>query len=176
MPSAEAEIAGRTAMSHFSDTGTGPSVAERQAAVSLGELEHVAGLALRLAQLAVIERLFACLELGEMRLSELTVLHAVSRNPDIRQGVLADLLEIKWPNMTKLVRSLEKGGLIERHVPPDDRRSVALRATPEGVRRADAFVGTLKAGDREALAMLDDEEYARLLELCRKIAGRGAGA
>jgi DNA-binding MarR family transcriptional regulator len=77
----------------------------------------------------VFERFFALEWPKDLRISEFTVLMAVSRNPGIRQGVLADLLKIKWPNMTKLVRGLEDRGLIERRIPSNNRRSVVLWLT-----------------------------------------------
>ncbi|MGB3442497.1 MAG: MarR family transcriptional regulator, partial [Actinophytocola sp.] len=106
-----------------------------------------------------------------IRISELTVLLALSENPGIRQGVLADVLKIKWSNMTKLVRALEERGLIARHIPHDDRRSVVLSVTEAGRQQIDASADKMYRSDRAALSMLDDEEHAQLLTLSRKIAG-----
>jgi DNA-binding MarR family transcriptional regulator len=139
--------------------------------VSLGELERIAGFALRIAELTAFERFLALMGPGDVRVSEATVLYAVSRNPGIRQGVLADVLKIKWPNMTKVVRALEEKGLIERHIPRNNRRSVVLHLTDRGRDRAEAFAGEMLRSDRQALSMLDDREYAQLLALCGKIAG-----
>ena len=74
-----------------------------KAAVSLGELEKSGGFVLRIAQLSAFERFFTVFGESEIRISEFTVLLALSENPGIRQGVLADVLKIKWSNMTKLV-------------------------------------------------------------------------
>jgi DNA-binding MarR family transcriptional regulator len=141
------------------------------AAVSLGALEHSAGFVMRIAQLTVFDRFFAVFGDSDIRISEFTVLYAIAENPGIRQGVLADVLKIKWPNMTKLVRALEDRGLIERQVPPNDRRSVHLAVTDEGRRHVAAMQEKMYRSDRLALAMLDDEEHAQLLKLSRKIAG-----
>lgn len=140
-------------------------------AVSLGALEHSAGFVLRIAQLTVFEHFFAVFGQSELKISEFTVLFAIAENPGIRQGVLADVLKIKWPNMTKLVRALEDRGLIERQIPHNDRRSVHLRATEEGHRQIAAEKDRMYRSDRLALSMLDDEEHALLLKLSRKIAG-----
>lgn len=149
---------------------------EVETPVSLGDLDRSAGFTLRIAQLTAFERLFALIDPDEVRISEFTVLMAISYNPGIRQGVLADLLKIKWPNMTKLVRSLETAGLVERRIPSNDRRSVLLRLTGKGTRRVDDLSEEVRRRDREALSMLDDGEYDQLLALCRKVAGWGAGA
>lgn len=142
-----------------------------KAGVSLGGMETQAGLILRIAQLTAFERLFDLLGPSALKISEVTVLVAIDQNPGIRQGEIADVLKIKWPNMTKLVRALERRGLVERHVPPNDRRSVVLRLTDAGRAAAAESAESLRRADRQALAMLDDAEHAQLLALSRKIAG-----
>ena len=60
------------------------------------------------------------------------MLTLILHNPGIRQGVLARRLMIKRAHMTKLIRSLEKSGYVERTIPDEDRRSVTLRLKCEG--------------------------------------------
>ncbi len=140
-------------------------------AISLGVLATQAGFMLRIAQLAAFERFFDLLGPSPLKISELTVLIAIADNPGIRQGEIADVLRIKWPNMTKLVRALETRGLLERHVPANDRRSVILELTGEGRRAIVAVQDAMTKADREALSMLDENEHAQLLTLSRKVAG-----
>ena len=142
-----------------------------KADVSLGNLEKTGGFLLRIAQLSAFERFFTVYGESEIRISEFTVLLALSENPGIRQGVLADILKIKWSNMTKLVRALEERGLISRHVPHDDRRSVLLSVTEAGRRQIDASADKMYRSDRAALSMLSDAEHAQLITLARKVAG-----
>lgn len=144
---------------------------EGKSAVSLGELERSAGFVMRIAQLTAFERFFAVLGASDVKISEFTVLIAVAENPGIRQGVIADVLKIKWSNMTKLVRGLEDRGLVERHIPPDNRRSVVLSVTEKGRREIERSAEAMYRCDRVALSMLDDEEHAQLIELSRKVAG-----
>ncbi len=139
--------------------------------VRLGELERSAGLMLRIAQLTAFDRFFALFGESEVKISEFTVLMAVAENPGIRQGVLADVLKIKWSNMTKLVRMLEERGLVVRQVPRQDRRAVVLSLTPEGRRQIEISGDKMYRLDREALSMLSDAEHAQLIALTRKIAG-----
>ncbi len=140
-------------------------------AVLLGALDQSAGFVMRIAQLTFFEHFFAVFGESDIKISEFTVLLAVSENPGIRQGVLADVLKIKWPNMTKLVRSLEDRGVIERRIPANDRRSVHLSVTDKGRRQIAASQDKIYRCDRLALAMLDDDEHALLLKLTRKVAG-----
>jgi DNA-binding MarR family transcriptional regulator len=158
-------------MSGPAEVELAPRGAEEERDISLGELVDIAGFALRIAQLTVFERFFALEWPKDLRISEFTVLMAVSRNPGIRQGVLADLLKIKWPNMTKLVRGLEDRGLIERRIPDDNRRSVVLWPTKAGARAMKNQLEEMRRVDRKALDMLDDAEVLQLLRLCQKIAG-----
>lgn len=139
--------------------------------ISLGELKNTAGLMLRIAQLTSFDNFFAIYPDGEIRISEFTVLMAVAENPGIRQGVLADVLKVKWSNMTKLVRTLEEQGLIARDVSRNDRRAVVLTVTEEGKRQIDESGDTIYRLDRQALSMLSDDEHAQLIALARKIAG-----
>ncbi|HLV85035.1 MarR family winged helix-turn-helix transcriptional regulator [Devosia alba] len=142
-----------------------------KADVSLGALENSGGFVLRIAQLAAFERFFTVFGQSEIRISEFTVLLALSENPGIRQGVLADVLKIKWSNMTKLVRALEERGLISRRIPHDDRRSVVLSVTEAGRKQIEASAEKMSQSDRAALSMLSDVEHAQLIALSRKIAG-----
>jgi DNA-binding MarR family transcriptional regulator len=152
----------------YEDDAEGPA---SKADITLGELERSAGFLLRIAQLSAFERFFTVFGESEIKISEFTVLLAIAENPGIRQGVLADLLKIKWPNMTKLVRALEERGLLTRRIPHDDRRSVVLSVTKAGKRQIDASADKMYRSDREALSMLSDAEHAQLLALARKIAG-----
>jgi DNA-binding MarR family transcriptional regulator len=157
-------------MSALSEFDTDDS-SEGKAAVSLGELEHSAGFVMRIAQLTAFERFFAVLGTSNVKISAFTVLVAITENPGIRQGVIADVLKIKWSNMTKLVRGLEERGLVERHIPPDNRRSVVLRVTEKGRQQIEHSAEAMYRSDRMALSMLNDEEHAQLIALSRKIAG-----
>lgn len=139
--------------------------------LSFGGLEQSAGFVLRIAQLTAFERFFKVFPADHIKISEFTVLLAIAENPGVRQGVLADVLKIKWSNMTKLVRALEEKEWIGRHIPPHDRRSVELHVTDKGRREIDAVTADMYASDRRALAMLDDAEHRQLLVLLRKVAG-----
>ena len=67
------------------------------------------------------------------------------------------------PNITRLIDSLEKRGLVERQTDPDDRRRFLISLTPEAVRllkeimpkviaERERVFGSISEGDRRALS------------------------
>lgn len=149
---------------------------DTRAGLQFGTLEHSAGFVMRIAQLTVFERIFSVMPPDTIKMSEFTILLAVSENPGVRQGVLADVLKIKWPNMTKLVRELEDRGLLNRRVPPNDRRSVELHVTEAGQKEVEKASALFSRLDRMIFDMLDEDEHDQLLNLLRKILGWSAPA
>ncbi|UUP16686.1 MarR family winged helix-turn-helix transcriptional regulator [Nitratireductor thuwali] len=142
------------------------------AAIDLGDLERSASFLLRIAQLAAYEAIFAIAPNMPLKLSEQTLLQVIEDNPDARQGAIADVLHIKWSHMTKFVRSMEMRGLVERYVPPNDRRSVLLRLTEEGRAQLREIRPRMRKLDAEAMSMLTAQEHRQLVGLLRKVAGR----
>src|SRR5262245_61901323 len=76
---------------------------------------------------------------------------------------LAAAEQVSAPTMSKLVRGLERDGLVEREANERDRRSVVLRATDEGTRilhegrarRVAELSGLLDGATAEELATLE---------------------
>lgn len=58
----------------------------------------------------------------------------IARNPGIRQGQLADILEVQPISVARLIDRMENAGWVERNPDPKDRRAINLfitdRATP----------------------------------------------
>lgn len=86
-------------------------------------------------------------------------------SPGLRQAELARRLAVEPPTVTRMVRRLERSGLIERRRDPDDARSVRVHPTARSrmlemmVRRSHAELdATLLAG----LGREDAEQLRRL--------------
>ncbi|UCE32224.1 MAG: homoprotocatechuate degradation operon regulator HpaR, partial [Burkholderiales bacterium] len=60
------------------------------------------------------------------------VLRALTTEPSVRASALAALTLISGPSMTRILRTLEARGLIERSPEPGDNRVVRLSITPQG--------------------------------------------
>jgi DNA-binding MarR family transcriptional regulator len=148
-------------------------------AVEFGGLTQVAGFMVRLAQLHLFEAFYR--EFGERGVTpgQIGILMMLGQNPGLRQGVLAQALRIKRSNMAKIVRLLDREGLITRRVPSTDRRAVELRLTPRGKALVERISPQIAASDRAATAMLSDGERATLLRLLARMAhldGSGAAS
>jgi DNA-binding MarR family transcriptional regulator len=134
------------------------------------------GFMLRIAQVRMFQRYYEA-EIGkEISPGVLSSLTVIRDNPGVRHGVLADALLIRRPNMTKLVESMVRAGLVSRRSLSGDGRSVALFVTPKGSRvlaRAHAMNRDL---DEASAATLNAAERAELQRLLRKLAGLPAEA
>lgn len=144
-----------------------------EAELTLGEMEASASFMLRIAELVAYDAVASLQGDIDLSLPEQTVLIAIAMNPEARQGSVADLLRIRWPNMTKMVARLEKKKLISRRVSPEDRRVVTLSPTEDGRALAEQLRTRLVNDDRRALAMLNGAEREQLVSLLRKVIGWG---
>ena len=96
------------------------------------------------------------------------LLLAVWESPGLRQAELAERLAVEPPTVTRMVRRLERSGLIERRPDPDDGRVVRIHPTARSrmlemlVRRSwseldDELVAALGSSDAERLRRLAAE-------------------
>ncbi|MCL4676591.1 MAG: MarR family winged helix-turn-helix transcriptional regulator [Pararhodobacter sp.] len=139
-------------------------------ALDLGKLTGSLGFLLRMAQIRTFEQFFAAFGDQGVRPGEITTLWVIDLNPEVRQGAVAQVLHIKPAHMTKLVQRLVRDGLIERHVPQHDRRSVHLALTPAGKARLDALRPTFLNVHGAEKVGLSDREAEQLIALLNKLA------
>ncbi|TKT76736.1 MarR family transcriptional regulator [Aquamicrobium sp. LC103] len=139
--------------------------------VDLGRLPETLGFLLRIAQIREYEVFFG--KFGDIGLKpgEFSVLWVIHLNPGIRQGVVARRLSIKRAHMTKLVRNLHARGVVERTVPDDDRRGLALTLTPAGAKLVKVNASAFFDPAPEATGKLSRSEQAELISLLRKHIG-----
>jgi len=92
----------------------------------------------------------------------------VCRRPGLRQSELSRSLGVEPPTVTRMVRRMERGGLLERHSDPDDSRVVRIHPT-QRARLLDALVRRAWTDlDAELIARLgasDAERFRRLVEI-----------
>jgi DNA-binding MarR family transcriptional regulator len=108
--------------------------------------------------------------------TRLAALSALTRYPDgVRQGDLAELMNMSAPSMTRLVEILEEGGWVERRRDPDDQRCWRLMLSPVGTKTLAALRDEVATQLSEELADLTEEERAVLaaaVPVLRKLADR----
>ena len=138
--------------------------------VGFGPLSELAGFMLRLAQLRLFESFFRDLSEEQTSPGQIGILVALDGNPGVRQGVLAEALHIKRSNMAKIIRLLERAGLIRREVPDDDRRAIELYLTDKGSAFVVDATPKVIASDHAATTALSARERATLLRLLAKLA------
>jgi DNA-binding MarR family transcriptional regulator len=108
--------------------------------------------------------------------TRLTALSALTRYPDgVRQGDLAELMNISAPSMTRLVEILEEAGWVERRRDPADQRCLLLVLSPVGRKTLDTLREESATVLSEELAELSEGERAALaaaVPVLRKLADR----
>jgi DNA-binding MarR family transcriptional regulator len=108
-----------------------------------------------------------------LHLREFATLNIVASRPGLTQHDLAAAAEIDASTLVATLDALERRGLAERRLLPEDRRKHAIHLTPEGeaaLRRGRALAARL--GD-ELFGALNAGERRHFEALLRKLAGVG---
>ncbi len=86
------------------------------------------------------------------------------------QRELAEFLSLDPSQIVPLVDQLEKGGFVERHADPNDRRSKVISATPEGHKLYKKARLETARGEAMAMERLSKEEQDTLRDMLARIA------
>lgn len=84
---------------------------------------------------------------------------------DIREA-----LGVSSSAVTQLVQELEKGGYVEKHLDPSDRRSQRIMLSPSARRAAAAMKRSMLSHADTLFSVLDDAEFATYVALHKKVA------
>ena len=85
------------------------------------------------------------------------------RYEGIRQGPLAELIEVEPITLSRMVDRLAEAGLVERRADPTDRRAWLLHLTPRADALLDGMRRTTDALAEEATEGLSDAERDQLI-------------
>jgi DNA-binding MarR family transcriptional regulator len=104
-----------------------------------------------------------------LTLPQWKALGAIHRENDITQVALASALDIDAMTLSGILDRLEKRGLVERFVHPDDSRAKLTRLTPEGIEIVGVarHVGATVFG--QAMEGLTPTDLAQLIEHLTRI-------
>ncbi|MCC2602883.1 MarR family winged helix-turn-helix transcriptional regulator [Sphingopyxis yananensis] len=93
----------------------------------------------------------------------------IRREPGIRQGPVAELIEVEPITLSRMVDRLQESGLVERRHDPSDRRAWLLYLTPQAEKLMQGIRHMID--DLESMAMdgLTAPEQAELKRLVAKV-------
>ena len=77
---------------------------------------------------------------------------------------LAEALNMSMPAVSRLMRGMEERNLIERKIVPQDRRSILVTITPEGLRIHGEMCRFFHAFFGELLSTFDGEEFRSMMQ------------
>ncbi len=104
------------------------------------------------------------------------VLETIIHCPDTTQAMLAEQLHVTPASIALSTKRLEKAGLIERRVDPENRRCNLLQATEAGRVAADVYRRGFDAVEARTLAGFSEEDKQRLMELLNRMIKNLAGS
>jgi DNA-binding MarR family transcriptional regulator len=88
---------------------------------------------------------------------------------EMKVSEISQILQVTPPTVTQLINVLEKDGLVERTIDPEDRRAVKIRLTPAGIlvteQAKEAFAETFTG----LIDFLGEEESEQLANLLSKV-------
>lgn len=105
----------------------------------------------------------------QLSIPEWKLLGQLYEKGEMRLALLADLLEVRPPLVTKLVDSLEKRGLIERVRDPEDSRARLISATKAGKELIPKAEKDVKRAMRALLDGVTREDLLTYLRVLTKI-------
>lgn len=97
------------------------------------------------------------------------VLTYLARYPGIRQGPLAELIEVEPITLSRMIDRLEESGLVERRADPTDRRAWQLHLTASAEPLLDTLRETARDVVAEATEGLSDAERDELTRLVERV-------
>ena len=100
---------------------------------------------------------------------QLKALYKVDRNPNISLGDLAEMLRLTNSTVSGVIERLVHNGLVDRVVPPENRRTVSIHLTEKGRRTLNQFYasGSILVNKLNEVLELPEEERSQLIHLLK---------
>ncbi|NVO25660.1 MarR family winged helix-turn-helix transcriptional regulator [Donghicola mangrovi] len=133
------------------------------------QLREFLGYRLKRAYMVVHRAASNVLQQFELGTRSFTVLSLVAANPGASLSQLADLLLIERSNMVLILDDLETRELVKRSRDPNDRRRYLLKPTLQGLRVLEGATAAAFEEDKRLARALNDEEFALLMSLLRRV-------
>jgi len=114
----------------------------------------------------------------EISMNEVRALSRIAEGSHVTPKALAELLELTTGSVTALVDRLESAGLVQRTPHPQDRRSLQLALTPEGVAKMNSVYQAYESQVLEAVLQVPERHVRAANEylevVARTVQSRGA--
>jgi DNA-binding MarR family transcriptional regulator len=102
---------------------------------------------------------------------EFGLMTVMAKRPGLTQQELASLARVDPSSMVAVLDDLERRGIAERRIDPDDRRRRAVYLTEKGHEQMQVLQREARKAAKSFLEPLNEEERASLNALLRKLAG-----
>ena len=114
------------------------------------------------------------INLSKLKLSigQPAVLYTIKHFSDFSQKEVAQICQIKPSTLSRSLDSLEKNGLIERHLNADKRRTISLKLTPLGEEKLAEALNCFKEMQQAILGDISAEEAEQVKSVFTKIRDR----
>jgi DNA-binding MarR family transcriptional regulator len=136
---------------------------------AFGFLPDLLGYHLRRAQIAVFQDFAASVDGAEITPGQFGVLALIDANSGLSQTQLGTILGIDRSTVVGVIDKLEARGLVERADRPDDRRTHALRLSPNGQTRFRELARRVRSHETRVAKRLSVEERKLLIDLLQRI-------
>jgi len=144
--------------------------AHRSGPMELGWLGNTIGFNLRIAQEASVRAYLRSVADTETMTWRFGILALIDLNPGLTQAALARAVMRDTSSLTSVLDDLCNRELVTRVRPDYDRRSYALRITPQGVKAMEKLKAGVQAHERELDRFFTHEQRGQLVDMLRQIA------
>ena len=141
--------------------------------MALGPLPELVGYNLRKAQVAVFQSFQNAVAPHDITPGQFGVLIMIKENEGLSQSDLGTAVGIDRSTMVAVIDRLESRGLVIRAPSPNDRRSYALRLSPEGEKLLDELIPRIEAHDQAMVKDLSKQEQAQFIDFLRRVSKAG---
>ena len=151
-------------------TAAAPAFASRNVLkIDYGLLPGLLGYQLRMAQIALFRDFAQGPGEHEVTPGLFGVLVIIEANPDLKQSDLARATHLDRSTVVTIIDNLERRGLVERRTAAHDRRSNAIRLTPDGSVLLRKLKRQVKQHEKRLLRNFSAAERELFLALLQKV-------
>ncbi len=102
-------------------------------------------------------------EVAQMGEGQYHAVQALFEQERLKAGELAERCHVSEPTISKMLKGLEHGGLVERHTDPENRRIVWVSLTPRGRALHDKMIAHFESALVRVMDSLSDDQLRDLI-------------